>query len=113
SLGRGTTPRIVNQDLAHLPRRHRQKVRAILSVERRLLADKPQIGFMNQRCALQCVSRTFLFEMVVCDVAQFLVDQGNQSLESLLVASSPAQQKFAYRLRRWSTHTHGDNTAGK
>jgi hypothetical protein len=49
--------------------------------------------------------RTFSLEMLSCDVAEFLVDQRDQSCQSLLVARLPAYEQLAHRVRMLLIHS--------
>ncbi len=79
-------------------------MRPVLSIERPLV-NQPQIGLMNQRCALQGMPRTFPLEMVPRDVAQFLVDERNQGLQRFFVARFPAYDQLANRVGMLLIHS--------
>jgi hypothetical protein len=64
------------------------------------LIGESKIGLVNQSGALQGVPRALPLEMVMRDLAQFLVDKRHEHLKSLPVSCSPSHQEFAYGLRR-------------
>lgn len=64
---------------------------AILGVKWTLV-KQPEIGLMDQRCALQSVPPTLPLEMVPRDVSQLPIYQGNQGFQRLLVARFPAHE---------------------
>src|SRR5215471_10892093 len=96
------TAGIVNQNLSHQPGCHGQEVCTVVSFKGFLIGQS-KISLVNQSGALQGVSRTLPLEMVVRDLAQFLVDKRNQLLKSLPISGSPSDQQFTYGLRR---HAH-------
>jgi hypothetical protein len=79
-------------------------MRAILDIERPLV-DQPQIGFVNQRRALQGMPRPFPLEMMPRDVAEFLVDQRNPRFQRFLIARSPAHEQLGHRLGMLLIHS--------
>jgi hypothetical protein len=72
-------------------------VRAIVSVKG-VLIDESKICLVDQRGALQGMSRALPLEMVVRDLSQFLVDERNQCLKSLSISCSPSHEELAYEL---------------
>src|SRR6266446_7376523 len=70
---------------------------------KRFLIRESKIGLVDQSGALQGMPRALALEMVVRDLAEFLVDKRNQLLKSLAIPGSPSHQEFAYGLRR---HAH-------
>ena len=54
------------------------------------LVDESQVGLMDQRRALQSVPRTLTLQMVSGNIAEFFVDQRDQTFKGLLVSRLPA-----------------------
>ena len=88
---------MIHQNLTHQSGGDSEKVRSIVRVKRALI-HQPQVRLIDQRSALQCVFRTLPLEMIASDLAKFLVDQRNQTLEGGLIARLPARKQFGDRL---------------
>jgi hypothetical protein len=97
------TAGIVDENLPHEPGGHREEMDAIISVER-FLIHQPQVGFVNQRCALQSVTVSLAQEVTARDFTEFLVHEGDQAFERLLVSTFPSHEEFANGLRRSLGH---------
>jgi hypothetical protein len=62
------------------------------------LVQQPEVGFVDQSCTLQGVPRTLSLQVVTRNVAEFLVNEWNQSFKRLLVARLPAYEQLAHRV---------------
>lgn len=87
-------PRVLHQDPAHHACRDAEKMRAILPVHVGL--DQPQIGFMNQRCGLQRMSRGLTPELPPRQPAQLRIDERNQPVVGLIVPEPPLAQQLGH-----------------
>lgn len=67
---------VVHQNLAHQFGRHGDKVCAVLGL-RGTLANYAQIHLVNQRGTLQSMSGALIPQIVVRQVVEFLVDNGD------------------------------------
>ena len=99
TLGRAMTPGVIHKNLAHQPGGHADEVRAVLRVERALVGES-QVSFVHQGRGLEGVARAFPFQVAVGDGAEFLVDERNEGLKGLLIASAPFHEQLAERLGR-------------
>jgi hypothetical protein len=63
SFGSPTSARVINQNLSHQLRRHRQKVSAVRNFGGPLLHE-PEVRLMNECCTLESMVRTFLPEVM-------------------------------------------------
>jgi hypothetical protein len=68
---------VVDENVTHDVRRHREEVRAVLQ-RQRVLAGQLQERFVHQRRRLQGVAATFASELPPRHVAQVVVDQRHQ-----------------------------------
>jgi len=73
ALGGSMSPGMVDENLAHQAGSDSEKVRSILGIEGPLV-EHPQIGFVDQRRALQGVAGAFPHQVVTSDVSQLLID---------------------------------------
>ena len=83
--------RHIHQHATHQPRRHRQKVRAILPFDV-LSVDESQVSFVYQRRRLQAVARSLTGHAAAGDAVQFPLHDRNELFERRLVAVSPRQK---------------------
>ena len=79
---------VIDQDLPHQPRGHREEVGAILR-PRSARSDQPQVGLMDQCRCLKRVAWSFLTEPRPGHPAQFFVDERQQLLERVSVPGPP------------------------
>jgi hypothetical protein len=91
ALGRPVMPRVISQHLPHQPGGNCQEMRAVVGFEWSLV-NQPQIRFMNQSGALQCMTGTFGPQLASRDVAQLLINKGDQALEGFLVSRPPTNE---------------------
>ena len=91
ALGCAVLPRVIHQHLPHQAGGNRQEVCAVAGFERSLV-NQPQIRFMNQSGALQCMTGTFGPQLASCDVAQLLINKRDQALEGFLVSRPPTNE---------------------
>jgi hypothetical protein len=61
----------------------------------RLASQQPEVGLVDQGCALQGVIRPLGSEVIVREAPQLLVDQGHESAKGLFVALFPVTQKLS------------------
>ena len=87
-----TSPRMIDQDVPHHLRAHREEMRSILPI-RDFTTSESQICFVNQGRRLQGVAILFTPRVPVCDAAQFVVNQGSQLFERRRVAVLPIVQQ--------------------
>ena len=52
---------------------------SVISTIELLVVNEPQIGFMNEGRALQCVVRSFSLQITVCQATQFRVNHWHKS----------------------------------
>jgi len=55
---------------------------------------------MHQRCALQSVVGTLILQVMVGQTAQFVIDQGQERLQVVAVATPPTLQELCDLTRR-------------
>jgi hypothetical protein len=79
---------MVNQNVAHQLRGYAKKVSPVLPL-RRVLANQPQIRFVNQGSALEGVIGPFAAQVAARLPTQLTVDHGNQRFACFLVALAP------------------------
>ncbi len=91
AFGCTVLPRVINQHLPHQPGGNRQEVCAVVGFERSLV-NQPQIRFMDQSGALQCMTGTFGPQLASRDVAQLLINKRDQPLEGFLVSRPPTNE---------------------
>lgn len=97
TFGRPISTRIIDQDLAHQPRRNRQKMCPVLGIG--VLPKQAQIGFVHQGATLQRMTRSLPAKMIPGYLAQFLVDQRDKSFQSLLVSPLPTPEQLSDWMR--------------
>ena len=83
---------MVNQNVSHRTRRHREKMGAILKILF-LSVGEFQIRFMNQGGRLQSVSRRLAVHITLRHPAQLVINERHQLLESVLVALAPIHEQ--------------------
>ena len=83
---------VVHENLTHQVRGHSEEVGA--AVYLRILANETQVGFIDQGSALQGVSGTLAIQVIVREAAKFIVDQRDQSVESLAISLAPVGEKL-------------------
>ena len=85
---------MVHHDVPHQLRGRRDKVDAVLPDRLRLI-DQPQVGFVEERGRLQCVTGVFPRPtLLVCQPVQFGLDQGEQLLKRSVVSAAPVAQQL-------------------
>ena len=77
---------------------------AILGIKRTLV-HQPEISLVDQGRTLQRMSGTFPLEMTSRDIAEFLVDERDQSLKRFMVARLPTYQQLANRMGMLLIHS--------
>ena len=80
---------IVDKNLAHLLGGDGKEMGAALPL-RSIQPYQAEIGLIHQGGALQSVVGTFLAQLKVGQALEFLVDDGQQGVQSLAVATPPA-----------------------
>jgi len=91
ALGCPVLSRVIDQHLPHQPGGDRQEVRAVVGFERSLV-NQPEIRFVDQSGALQCMTGTFTPQLASRDVAQLLINKRDQALEGFLVSRPPTNE---------------------
>ena len=91
ALGRATAASVIHQNLPHQAGSNGKKMRAILGIKRPLV-KQPQIGLVDECCALQSMFGALAPQMAPGDVAQLFIDQRDQRFQRLLVARLPAHE---------------------
>jgi hypothetical protein len=99
TFGGSMTAGVIHENLALQPGGHAHDVRAVLRVERALVGEA-QISLVSDGCGLESVARTFSFQITVCHGAEFLVDEWDQGMKGLPIASPPFYKQLAKRLGR-------------
>jgi hypothetical protein len=84
---------MVDQNASHQMRSDREELRAILPA-RVLLIGEPEISLMHKRRGLQSVIGTFLSQPLPRKASQFLVDERNQALGGVGLASVPLAENL-------------------
>ena len=84
---------MVHEDTPHQPRRHREKVRAVLPVHL-LDIDEPQVGLVDERRGLQAMAAPFTAHASPGDLLQLPLHERNHPAEGRLVAVSPREQQL-------------------
>lgn len=88
ALVRRTPARVVDQHLAHHPRRHVDEVHPVLPFDA-FKAAEPHVGLVDQRRRLQGMARTLTPELPLRDRAQFGVNRINQPVTRSQVTLPP------------------------
>jgi hypothetical protein len=96
----------VRQDAPHEGRGDAHEMRAVLPIGTRLI-HQLQVSYIDQSGGLQGVALALLAHQVVRDAAQFVFHEGNQLVETVLFARTPAEQQTRDRGRIRLTHFHG------
>lgn len=91
AFGGTATARVLDQDLPHKLGADCQEMFAILELTCALFFE-PQIGLMHKGGALQGVVRTFFLQIVVRHFAKFVINEGNESAQSLVITGMPVRQ---------------------
>src|SRR5262249_39531599 len=86
---------VVYQNSSHKLRSHSEKVRPILPVWI-FLIYKSQICFVNKGGRLQRVTLAFFSEMTHRESSEFLVNQGREIIEGLLITVGPLHQQLRH-----------------
>ena len=84
--------RRIDQDPSHRPRRHRKEVGAVLPADL-IDLDQAQVGFVHERRRLQRVPRPLPAHVMQREPAQLLVDQRDQPVEGIGLASTPGKEE--------------------
>jgi hypothetical protein len=90
----------IDQDAPHQPRRHRQKVGAVLPVHLSDV-DQPQIRLVDERRGLQGLAGSLAREASLRDSPQLTVHERHQGIEGGFVTLPPRQEKRG-DLTRWA-----------
>lgn len=69
------------------------------------LVEQTYVGLVDQRRTLQSMSGTFALEMAPRDIAEFPVNERDQSFKRFLIARLPAYEQFANRVRMLLIHS--------
>src|SRR5262249_37713342 len=84
--------RRVDEDAAHCAGGDGEKVRAIVPADLRDV-DEAQVGLVDECRRLERVAATLASHVVAREAVQLGVDERNQSIECILIAAAPGQQK--------------------
>ena len=82
---------MIHQDLAHEPGRYGEELRPVLPVHLRLI-HQLDIGLVYQRGCLQRMTTSLGTHVALRDAPQFAFQAGNQAVQTLPLAGSPAKQ---------------------
>ncbi len=95
-LFREPCARMVNQYLTHQSGRKRNEVTVTLYIHGRPIRQ-PKVRFVDQCRSLQRMVCTFVTEVLARELSQLLVDQRQNDLQSLVVASPPPRKQIIGR----------------
>jgi hypothetical protein len=84
---------VVDQDPAHHLRGQPKKLRPVAPVHAVLL-DEPQVGLVHERGGLERVARALGAQLRGREVAQLVVDRGQEAVEVRAVAAAPSDQEL-------------------
>jgi hypothetical protein len=85
-------PGAVNENPPHRLGGGDKEVRSVLEF-RRLIADEPQPGLVDERSRLQRVSRRFTGHFARSEPTQFFIDQGQQLVGGFGIAAFDGAEK--------------------
>ena len=86
---------MIHEDTPHQLGRHREKMRPIFPADI-LAAGQADVSLMNQRCALESVSRALACQEVPRHPSEFVIDEGNKSVSGRGIAAAPATKQFSH-----------------
>jgi hypothetical protein len=86
-------PCVVDQDVAHHPRRHRQEMHPV-SEWVPVIADQFQVRFVHQRGGLQSMVGSFCPQFACGDPAQLRIKRGHQTVERRLISRTQPLEQF-------------------
>ena len=89
---------MVDEDPAHDLRGNCKEMGTVVPA-RAPLIDQVQEDFVNQRCGLQSMVRTFVAQLAAGDPAEFRVNERRKPIEGSLVAAAPLPQHLGHRSR--------------
>ena len=93
SLDSQPTSSVIDEDLAHRQRGHREKMHAVLP-ELRLLLDQSKVSFVHQRGRLQRMVGAFPTHVPDRQAVELVVDERDQLRFSALFASAELHQQL-------------------
>lgn len=82
---------MIDQNLAHQPRRYSEKVGAVLPSDIALV-NQSTIRLVDQRCRLKGLSRSFFAHLPGSEMAKLFVNQGNQLIKRFPFTVSPGEK---------------------
>jgi len=85
--------RDIDEDAPHQPRRHREEVRAVLPAHV-LDVEQTDGGLVDERRGLQTVADPFAGHTAARTPMQFRVNDGNQTVQRLIVAVAPGFEQL-------------------
>ena len=88
-------PRVVDQDLAHQPRRHSEEMRAVAQCQP-IETHEPDVRLVHERRGLQCMVRRLVSEPRAGHAAQLRVNQGDQPCQRRFVAAPPFGEQLRH-----------------
>jgi hypothetical protein len=83
---------MVHEDAAHHAGSHRQEMRAVVPCHV-FRVDQPQIRLVDEGGRLKAVTRALSRQTSLRDVVELAMDERNQSLEGVLVATPPFEEE--------------------
>jgi len=86
---------LLEQDVSHDLRRHREEMGAVLPVHV-LHIDQREEGFVHQGGSLQRLPRTLVLHVMSSDAPQGWVNVRGQTLQRSLIAAGPGAKKLGY-----------------
>src|SRR5262249_44804020 len=86
---------VIHQNAAHLLRRDGEKMHAVLQIMA-LLVDQFEVSFVNQSGRLQGMIGTLPAQITSGQLAQFVINQRHQLIESLLITTAPLKEQFTH-----------------
>ena len=104
ALGSVACALVTHENLAHEQGADGDEMLTILKLRCVVLLET-QIGLMHQRSGLQSMARACLTQVLMRYLAQIIVQPGNQSPQSLVIAVAPLLQELADRRRNGRVHT--------
>jgi hypothetical protein len=106
SFFRSERTSVVHENLPHQLCSDRKKVSAILPLGK-ILMNQSHVGFVNQSSALQGMLLALVPQIVLSDTSEFVVNKGDERIESLTISVSPSAQQNRDLCRWLSLHRAG------
>jgi hypothetical protein len=103
-LGRVLATGVINQDLAHQPGGHAEKVSPVLPGYFGFV-DQSQIRLVNQGCGLKRMTGPLATKTVVSQPAQLVINQRDEFVQRRLIATAPLQEQPGDIFWRGRCHT--------